>query len=99
LARSCCDGKAVVAWCPPGLALERLSEVEFRAVSGPPAGTRVVGHADSGGWAEQVAVPTRRLAELPEEMPFVTAAALPWPALRRFACCASPGRSQAGRFC
>lgn len=45
--------------------------------SGPPAGTRVVGHADSGGWAEQVAVPTRRLAELPEEMPFVTAAALP----------------------
>jgi NADPH:quinone reductase-like Zn-dependent oxidoreductase len=41
--------------------------------SGPAAGTRVVGHADSGGWAEQVAVPTRRLAELPEEMPFVTA--------------------------
>ncbi|HZR54968.1 MAG TPA: zinc-binding dehydrogenase [Streptosporangiaceae bacterium] len=45
--------------------------------SGPPAGTRVVGHADSGGWAEQVAVPTHRLAELPEDMPFVTAAALP----------------------
>ena len=45
--------------------------------SGPATGTRVVGHADSGGWAEQVAVPTSRLAELPEEIPFVTAAALP----------------------
>ena len=45
--------------------------------SGPPAGTRVVGHADSAGWAEQVAVPTRRLAELSREMPFATAAALP----------------------
>lgn len=45
--------------------------------SGPAAGTRVVGHADSGGWAERVAVPTRHLAELPAEIPFVTAAALP----------------------
>jgi NADPH2:quinone reductase len=45
--------------------------------SGPATGTRVVGHADSGGWAEQVAVPASRLAELPEEIPFVTAAALP----------------------
>ena len=44
--------------------------------SGPPVGSRVVGHVDSGGWAEQAAVPTHRLAELPEEMTFV-AAALP----------------------
>jgi NADPH:quinone reductase len=45
--------------------------------SGPPAGTRVVGHADQDGWAQRVAVPVGRLAELPAEMSFVTAAALP----------------------
>jgi NADPH2:quinone reductase len=45
--------------------------------SGPPAGARVVGHAEQGGWAERVAVPTSRLALLPAEVPFAAAAALP----------------------
>jgi len=45
--------------------------------SGPAAGTRVVGHPPQGGWAEYVAVPTESLAELPDEVPAVTAAALP----------------------
>jgi NADPH:quinone reductase len=33
--------------------------------SGPRAGTRVAGIVDQGGWAEQVAAPVTRLAELP----------------------------------
>jgi NADPH:quinone reductase len=45
--------------------------------SGPSAGTRVVGHADQDGWAQRVAVPVDRMTELPENMSFVTAAALP----------------------
>ena len=45
--------------------------------SGPAAGTRVVGHPPQGGWAEYVAVPTSSLAELPDTVPAVTAAALP----------------------
>lgn len=45
--------------------------------SGPAVGTRVVGHPPQGGWAEYVAVPTESLAELPEDVPAVTAAALP----------------------
>lgn len=45
--------------------------------SGPAAGTAVVGHPAGAGWAERVAVPTTRLAELPEGFAQVTAAALP----------------------
>ncbi|WP_328467282.1 zinc-binding dehydrogenase [Streptomyces sp. NBC_00448] len=45
--------------------------------SGPAAGTRVVGHPPAYGWAEQVAVPTTDLAELPDNVDAVTAAALP----------------------
>jgi NADPH2:quinone reductase len=45
--------------------------------SGPAAGTRVVAHLDRGGWAEQVAAPTNRIAVLPDEIPAETAAALP----------------------
>lgn len=46
--------------------------------SGPPAGTRVVGFmADSGGWAEVVAVPTNALAPLPPAVSFAQAATLP----------------------
>lgn len=59
--------------------------------SGPAVGTRVVGHPDGGGWAERVAIPTSKLAELPDAastasaagiraeagMSAVTAAALP----------------------
>jgi NADPH:quinone reductase-like Zn-dependent oxidoreductase len=45
--------------------------------SGPGAGTRVVAHVEAGGWAEQVAVPTSRLAVLPDAVPTEVAAALP----------------------
>jgi NADPH:quinone reductase-like Zn-dependent oxidoreductase len=45
--------------------------------TGPAVGTRVVGHPDSGGWAERVAVPTAALADLPASVPAQTAAALP----------------------
>jgi len=45
--------------------------------SGPPAGTRIVALMDEGGWAERAAVPTRRLAVLPEEVGFAQAATLP----------------------
>ncbi|UVK50590.1 zinc-binding dehydrogenase [Mesorhizobium sp. AR02] len=45
--------------------------------SGPAVGTRVVALVDEAGWAERVAVPTERLAVLPEEVSFVSAATLP----------------------
>ena len=45
--------------------------------SGPPAGTRVVGLAVSGAWAERVAVPTDVLARLPEAVDAGAAATLP----------------------
>lgn len=45
--------------------------------SGPPAGARVVGLMRSGAWAEQVAIPTNALAELPEAVSFAQAATLP----------------------
>jgi NADPH2:quinone reductase len=45
--------------------------------SGPPAGTRVVGPADGGGWSQRVAIPSHRLAALPDAVSFEDAAALP----------------------
>ena len=45
--------------------------------SGPPAGTRVVGLAATGGWAERVAVSTELLAQLPDRVSFGAAATLP----------------------
>lgn len=45
--------------------------------SGPDAGTRIVGLAEEGGWAQYVALPTDRLAVLPECVSFAQAAVLP----------------------
>jgi NADPH2:quinone reductase len=45
--------------------------------TGPGVGARVVGHPERGGWAERVSVASSRLAVLPDEVPFATAAALP----------------------
>ncbi|MDT0544516.1 zinc-binding dehydrogenase [Streptomyces lonegramiae] len=45
--------------------------------SGPRVGTRVVGHPPRGGWAEYAAVPTHSLAELPDSLSAIEAAALP----------------------
>lgn len=45
--------------------------------SGPAVGARVVALVDEAGWAEQVAVPTDRLAVIPDEVSFGSAATLP----------------------
>ncbi|NYJ76186.1 NADPH:quinone reductase-like Zn-dependent oxidoreductase [Allobranchiibius huperziae] len=45
--------------------------------TGPTAGSRVVGLLDSGAWAEQVAIATDRLAELPDAVSFAQASTLP----------------------
>ncbi|WP_027060232.1 zinc-binding dehydrogenase [Mesorhizobium loti] len=45
--------------------------------SGPGVGTRVVALVDEAGWAERVAVSTDRLAILPDEVSFASAATLP----------------------
>ena len=45
--------------------------------SGPKEGMRVVGLVDGAGWAQRVNVPTARLATLPDEVSFTTAATLP----------------------
>ncbi len=45
--------------------------------SGPVAGTRVVCLTDWEGWAERAAVPSHRMAALPDSVSFAAAAALP----------------------
>lgn len=45
--------------------------------SGPAKGARVVGLVDEGAWAELAAVPTDRLAELPQGVSFEAASTLP----------------------
>jgi NADPH:quinone reductase-like Zn-dependent oxidoreductase len=45
--------------------------------SGPAVGARVVALVDEAGWAERVAVSTDRLAVVPDEVSFVSAATLP----------------------
>lgn len=45
--------------------------------SGPPVGTRIVALMDEGGWAERIAVPTHRIAVLPDTVSFAAAATLP----------------------
>jgi NADPH2:quinone reductase len=72
--------------------------VERSAAAGPtPAvGTRVVGLLPSGAWAEQVAVPTNALAELPPSVTFAQAAALPTAGLTALAAI-EHGQSLLGR--
>jgi NADPH:quinone reductase len=45
--------------------------------SGPPEGTRVVGLVDAGAWAQFAAVPTKRLAAIPDRVSDAQAATLP----------------------
>ena len=45
--------------------------------SGPKAGARVVALTDNAGWAQRAAVPAHRTAELPDNVRFEDAAALP----------------------
>ncbi len=45
--------------------------------SGPPTGARVAGFLGQGAWAQRVAVPTDRLAVVPDSVGFAGAAAVP----------------------
>jgi len=45
--------------------------------SGPAKGTRVVALVDGAGWSQRVAAPTARMATLPENVSFASAATLP----------------------
>ncbi|HET8756314.1 MAG TPA: zinc-binding dehydrogenase [Solirubrobacteraceae bacterium] len=58
---------------------------------GPHAGTRVVGLADEGGWAELATVPTDRIAPLPDEVSFEAASTLPVAALTALRALEIPG--------
>jgi NADPH:quinone reductase len=51
--------------------------VRAAADGGPGEGARVVGLVDEGAWAERVAVPIERLAELPGDVSFADASTLP----------------------
>jgi len=45
--------------------------------SGPDKGTRVVAWVDGAGWSQRVAAPTARIAALPDNVSFASAATLP----------------------
>jgi NADPH:quinone reductase len=54
--------------------------------SGPPAGTRVVGLVRAGAWAQLTAIPTNRLAPIPDNVSDVQAAALPTAGITALRC-------------
>ncbi|MGH9119622.1 MAG: alcohol dehydrogenase catalytic domain-containing protein [Acidimicrobiales bacterium] len=53
--------------------------------SGPAAGTRVVGLVNVGAWAQLAAIPTVRLAPIPDEVSDAQAATLPTAGMTRSA--------------
>ena len=61
----------------PGQDIVGLVERAAADGSGPAVGTRVAALVDQAGWAERVAVPTERLAALPDGVSFASAATLP----------------------
>lgn len=61
----------------PGQDIAGMVAREAADGSGPKAGQRVVALVDQGGWAEMAPAPTSRLAVLPDNVAFETAAALP----------------------
>jgi len=69
-------GVAAAGWRPGW----DLAGVVIKAAtdgSGPKEGARVVGMLGAGSWAQQVAVPTFALAEVPEQVSFAQASTLP----------------------
>jgi NADPH2:quinone reductase len=65
-----------VGWVPgqdiAGVVLQQAEDG-----SGPPAGARVVALTDELGWAQRVAVPSHRMAMLPDNVGFAEASILP----------------------
>ncbi|MBZ9735128.1 zinc-binding dehydrogenase [Mesorhizobium sp. CA18] len=61
----------------PGQDIVGIVERAAADGSGPTAGTRVAALVDQAGWAERVAVPTDRLAVVPDAVSFASAATLP----------------------
>ena len=61
----------------PGWDVAGVIERGAADASGPADGARVVGLVSDGAWVQQVAVPTRTLAELPDDVSFAQAATLP----------------------
>lgn len=68
--------RAEAGW-RPGWELAGVVEQAASDGSGPSVGTRVFGMVGFGAWAERVAVPTTRLAEIPAGVTFAQAATLP----------------------
>ncbi|MBZ9868161.1 zinc-binding dehydrogenase [Mesorhizobium sp. CA15] len=61
----------------PGQDIVGIVERAAADGSGPTAGTRVAALVDQAGWAERVAIPTDRLAVVPDAVSFASAATLP----------------------
>jgi len=61
----------------PGQDVAGVIAVAAEDGTGTPVGTRVVGIADQGGWSERVAIPSHRVATLPDSVSVTEAAALP----------------------
>jgi len=61
----------------PGQDIVGIVERAAADGSGPPVGSRVVALVDEAGWAERVAVSTDRLAIVPDNVSFASAATLP----------------------
>ncbi len=61
----------------PGQDVAGLVVRQAASGKGPAAGTRVVALVDDSGWAERVAVPSHRMAVLPDGVSFAEAATLP----------------------
>jgi NADPH:quinone reductase-like Zn-dependent oxidoreductase len=61
----------VPGWDVAGVVIKRAED------GGPPEGARVVGLLEEGAWAERVAVPITRLAEIPDSVSFAQASTLP----------------------
>ncbi|MER9347348.1 zinc-binding dehydrogenase [Mesorhizobium sp. M0239] len=61
----------------PGQDIGGIVERAAADGSGPAVGARVAALVDEAGWAQRVAVPTDRLAVLPDDVSFAAAATLP----------------------